>query len=219
MQVAYFLNAQTRAGGFPGREGPADLYYTAFGLRALSVLGRLEGETADLAVRYLRSQLSERHSIVDLFSLIYAAQLLHAASGIDVLDQAPAWPCACPSCWPACVATTEASRGRWKGIEGAPTRPSSALLCLQLLEQPIERPESIAEFLLHQRSPEGGFLEDPGCQAGGGQSDRGGRRWLADSRSADPRNRRRDGRLPVAVAGRRRGFLARPILESRWPIC
>jgi geranylgeranyl transferase type-2 subunit beta len=40
-QAAYLLEAQQPDGGFAGREGGSDLYYTGFALRALSVFGVL----------------------------------------------------------------------------------------------------------------------------------------------------------------------------------
>ena len=39
--AAYLAAAQQEDGGFPGREGPADLYYTGFGLRGLALLDAL----------------------------------------------------------------------------------------------------------------------------------------------------------------------------------
>ena len=39
--AAWFAAAQTADGGFPGRQGPADLYYTGFGLRGLALLDAL----------------------------------------------------------------------------------------------------------------------------------------------------------------------------------
>ena len=49
-QQASFLKTQQREdGGFPGRKGPSDLYYTGFALRALALLDALDRETANRA--------------------------------------------------------------------------------------------------------------------------------------------------------------------------
>ena len=37
----YLLAAQQTDGGFKGRDGESDLYYTSFALRGLSILGQL----------------------------------------------------------------------------------------------------------------------------------------------------------------------------------
>ena len=39
--AAYLASKQLDSGGFPDREGEPDLYYTAFGLRGLALLGEL----------------------------------------------------------------------------------------------------------------------------------------------------------------------------------
>ncbi|MCA9183110.1 MAG: geranyl transferase, partial [Planctomycetales bacterium] len=90
---ARFLREQQRAdGGFAGREGGSDLYYTGFGLRSLAILGELDDEIAARAREFLRSRLQREESIVDFFSLIYGAKLLEAATGDDLFaDQATDW--------------------------------------------------------------------------------------------------------------------------------
>ena len=67
-QADYFKRAQRADGGFAGREGGSDLYYTGFGLRGLSILGELYGEPAERAAGFLRGRLSGRESIVDFLS-------------------------------------------------------------------------------------------------------------------------------------------------------
>jgi geranylgeranyl transferase type-2 subunit beta len=56
--VAYLLAAQRDDGGFAGREGSSDLYYTGFALRSLAMLGELYGPPAERAAAFLRSRLS-----------------------------------------------------------------------------------------------------------------------------------------------------------------
>src|SRR5438093_13457636 len=88
----YLLGAQRDDGGFAGREGDSDLYYTSFALRSLAMLGELYGPPAERAAAFLRSRLRGQESIVDFLSLIYGAALLESASGIDVLAGAePNW--------------------------------------------------------------------------------------------------------------------------------
>ena len=156
----YLLESQNDDGGFAGREGGSDLYYTGFGLRGLALLGQLSGSAAERAAGFLRTRLTGRESIVDFFSLIYSAVLLRVMAGIDLFDAAPAG-------WQRLVAGSleELRRddgGYAKGVEG---RASSTYhtflvaLCFQLLEIPLPNPDDIVRFLRAQWAEGGGFLE------------------------------------------------------------
>ena len=78
----FIWSFQQSDGGFSGREGGSDLYYTAFALRTLAMTGELTGDPAQRVAQYLISQLTTEQSIIDLASLIYAATLLANAAGI-----------------------------------------------------------------------------------------------------------------------------------------
>ena len=69
--------------GFPGREPGSDLYYSAFALRALAILGQLDGPLAESAATYLRNQRQRNVSVIDLISLILAARQIELATGVD----------------------------------------------------------------------------------------------------------------------------------------
>src|SRR5206468_751176 len=88
----YLLAAQREDGGWAGREGGSDLYYTGFALRSLAMLGELYGPPAERAAGFLKSRLTSQESIVDFFSLIYGAELVSSAAGMDVFAGAdPNW--------------------------------------------------------------------------------------------------------------------------------
>src|SRR3977135_2409034 len=89
-QAAYFAGKQNPDGGFSGREGESDLYYTGFGLRGLSILDALTPEICGRAAGYLRGCLASRASVVDLFSLLYSCLLVQVGGGVDVLEASPA---------------------------------------------------------------------------------------------------------------------------------
>ena len=156
----YFLSAQQPDGGFSGREGGSDLYYTTFAMRGLSILGELYGEVADRIESYLKPQLTSHQTIVDFFSLFYAANLLKISSGRDIFQDAD------PS-WRMQVATfLETLRREDGGYAKAPEGNAGStyntflvLLVLQLLECPIPNPEKAIEFLDSRRDPEGGWHE------------------------------------------------------------
>lgn len=158
--ATYLKAAQRPDGGFAGREGESDLYYTSFGLRGLSLVGELYGEPAERAGKFLRSRLMSEAPIVDFLSLMYAGMLLKLAAGVDIFSKAG-------KRWPEKVAAyLETLRredgGYAKGDEGAKSSTYHTflvLLCLELLEISPENPQAIVEFLMSQRREDGGFVE------------------------------------------------------------
>lgn len=161
-------SAQQPDGGFSGRAGVSDLYYTSFALRTLAVLGQLEGERAEQAGRFLVSQLTQSTTTVDFLSLIYGAKLLEAAAGVDVFAGAQ-------SDWPEQVARTlETLRrddgGYAKGPEGQASSTYHTFLvtlALELIGAPLLQPERIVHFILGQRRDDGGFVEIRPMRRGG----------------------------------------------------
>ena len=159
-QAAY-LRAQQRAdGGFAGREGSSDLYYTGFGLRALAILGELDDDIAARARVFLQSRLSREESIVDFFSLIYGAKLLEAATGEDLFAASAAgWSDAVAA---ALLQLRRPDGGFAKGAAGTASSTYHSvlvLLCLQLIERPLPEPERLVAFVQSQACDEGGFRE------------------------------------------------------------
>ena len=158
--VRYLQAAQQADGGFAGREGESDLYYTGFGLRGLAIVGELHGSVAENASHFLRGKLGGQESIVDFLSLVYGAALLDAAAGIDVFaDAAPDWRDA------VAAAMDELRRddgGFAKGAAGAASSTYHSflvLLCLELIERPLADPDRLVAFLLSQEADDAGFHE------------------------------------------------------------
>jgi geranylgeranyl transferase type-2 subunit beta len=156
----YLLAAQREDGGFGGREGGSDLYYTGFALRGLAILGELHGETAQRAGQFLRSKLRGQESIIDFLSLIYGGKLLEMAAGVEVFGAAdPSWQSAVAK---ALLQLRRPDGGFAKGAEGSASSTYHTflvLLCMELIEQSVPDPEKIVAFLRSQQAPEGGFLE------------------------------------------------------------
>jgi geranylgeranyl transferase type-2 subunit beta len=156
----YVLAGQRDDGGFAGREGGSDLYYTGFALRSLAMLGELHGPPAERAAGFLRSRLQGQESIVDFLSLIYGAELLKAAAGADAMaDASPTWR-------DAVAAALEKLRREDGGYAKGPDGNASStyhtflvLLCQQLIGREPEDPRSIVRFIQSQRCEEGGFRE------------------------------------------------------------
>src|SRR4051812_10118810 len=85
----YLLAAQNPDGGFSGREGESDLYYTGFALRGLAVLDALTPALCERTAPFLRASLTREASVIDLFSLLYSILLVQAGCGPPSLAPPP----------------------------------------------------------------------------------------------------------------------------------
>jgi geranylgeranyl transferase type-2 subunit beta len=158
--VAYVRTFQQPDGGFSGRDGGSDLYYTGFALRSLGMLGELHGDVAERAASYLRSRLSGQVAIVDFLSLIYSAKLVELAAAIDVFAGQPRG-------WQQAVAKAlEDLRRPDGGYAKTPEGQASSVyhtflvvLGQQLLGLPIVEPERLTKFVLGRHRDDGGFVE------------------------------------------------------------
>ena len=87
--AGFLLGAQNPDGGFPGRRGSSDLYYTGFALRGLALTDELSDPAAGRAAAFLQARLDGRKMpSIDFLSLVYSAVLLEATSGLDVFGAA-----------------------------------------------------------------------------------------------------------------------------------
>lgn len=156
----YLLAAQNPDGGFSGREGGSDLYYTGFALRSLAVLQSLNETTCTRAAAFLKTRLGGSAGVVDFFSLVVSCYLVPIGGGPDVLADAPAD-------WRDRVATTlegfrtpDGGYGKTPGAPHGSTYTSFLVaLCLQLLERPIPEPGRLTAFVKSRRRPDGGYVE------------------------------------------------------------
>jgi geranylgeranyl transferase type-2 subunit beta len=156
----FLLAAQQPDGGFTGRQGSSDLYYTSFALRGLAILGELYGDVARRSADFLRSRLAGKESLIDLMSLVFAAASLDAAAGIHLLAETDDdWKT-------ALTARLQALRCPDGGFAKGPGGMASstyhtflALVCLQLIDRPVADPENITRFITSQQSESGGFRE------------------------------------------------------------
>jgi geranylgeranyl transferase type-2 subunit beta len=156
----YVLKAQREDGGWGGREGDSDIYYSSFALRSLAILGELTGETADRASRFLISRTQQQESIVDLLSLIYSAALIEAATETNPLHAiAVDWKDNIRQLLYRLRREDGGFARTEQGNVGSTYQTFLVAICLELLEQPLPADDPCVEFLLSQRRSDGGFLE------------------------------------------------------------
>jgi geranylgeranyl transferase type-2 subunit beta len=156
----YFAGKQNPDGGFSGREGESDLYYTGFALRGLAVLDALSPEICARATGFLRGCLTRQTSVVDFFSFLYGCVLVQASGGEDVLEGSPAD-------WPLRVAATlDTFRTKDNGYNKSPGALSGSTyhtflvgLCFELLGQSLPHPEEVLRFVQARRRDDGGYVE------------------------------------------------------------
>lgn len=156
----YVLQKQREDGGWSGREGASDLYYTSFALRSLAILGFLEGEVAQRSAEYLRLQTQSQQSIVDILSLVYGARLIEASSNIDPFSD-------CERQWETrfstLLDTLRRSDGGFskslQGHAGSTYQTFLVAICRELIGIPLPKDDPATSFLLSQRQDDGGFLE------------------------------------------------------------
>ena len=158
--AVYLRAAQNPDGGFSGREGDSDLYYTGFALRSLAVLGALTPDVCARTAGFLRASLTRHAGVIDFFSLLYTCVLVELFGGEKVLDAAtPDWR-------DRVAATLETFRpadGGYAQTAGGPAGSTyhSFLvgLCYQLLGRDVPDAPSLARFVLSRRRDDGGFVE------------------------------------------------------------
>jgi geranylgeranyl transferase type-2 subunit beta len=151
---------QNSDGGFPGREGGSDLYYTGFALRCLAVLDALEPDILGRAAGFLRSALAQQASVVDFFSLLYSCLLVQAGGGPDVLADSPAdWPERVTTVLET-FRTADGGYAKNAGAASGSTYHTFLVgLCYQLLGRDLPRPDEVVRFIASRRREDGGYVE------------------------------------------------------------
>jgi geranylgeranyl transferase type-2 subunit beta len=158
---ASWLMAQQRPdGGFAGREGESDPYYTAFALRALWILDALDQSIGDRAATFLRSRLTAKESIIDMISLIFGAAICELAVGSIVIgDDDLVWRQNIANL----LGTLRTEDGGFaktpEGRAGSTYQTFLSMLCHELIEIEPAEPQRLIEFVASQAHPEGGYLE------------------------------------------------------------
>ncbi len=156
----FLLSQQTDSGGFKGREGDADLYYTGFAARALAVSGGLDPVCCRRLASYLITIDPLKLGVIDLLSWLYSALVVQTSCGIDLLAGLPT------DFVPQVIALIEANRtsdgGYAKSNEGAlGSTYQSFLVALtyELLGQKMPRRNAMVQFLFDRQRDDGGFVE------------------------------------------------------------
>ncbi|NND97697.1 MAG: terpene cyclase/mutase family protein [Pirellulaceae bacterium] len=157
---AWLLAQQRADGGFAGREGESDPYYTAFALRSLWILDALDESAGNKAAAFLRSRLSAKESIIDLISLIFAAAICELAVGAVVIgDDDTTWRQKIAQLLGSLRTDDGGFAKTPEGRAGSTYQTFLSILCHELIEIEPTDPNRIVDFVDSQAHVDGGYLE------------------------------------------------------------
>lgn len=156
----FVLSRQRTDGGFAGREGDSDVYYTSFAARCLMTLGDVPDTARDALAGYVARQSYEQLNAVDLLSWTSTALAVQLMGGGDPLA-------ALPSDWTARVAARIESLRRDdggyakspEGAVGSTYQSFLSMLTYELLGRAVPRPNRLTQFLYDRQRNDGGFVE------------------------------------------------------------
>lgn len=171
--ASYLRSIQNPDGGFSGRSGSSDLYYTGFALRSLALLGQLDEELSRRAARFLGSHQPGRlTSAIDLFSLLVSARLVLAGGGPDLIEGTNQGT---NQDW---IHQSEALLNRLRTpdggyaklvgqITGSTYASFLAAMCYELIGVSLPEPERLQRFIRSRRRSDGGYVEIAAMKRGG----------------------------------------------------
>ena len=156
----FILAHQQPDGGFRGREGDSDLYYSAFAVRGLVLLGDVPSSAWKALAGYLRRHDWRRLGVIDLMNWLSMAVTLQIAGGEDLLAvETGDWR-------GEMLARLERVRrddgGYAKSDEGAAGSTYHSFLVLltyELLGARPPRPNALIQFFYDRQRDDGGFVE------------------------------------------------------------
>lgn len=156
-----FIRSQQQPdGGFSGREGGSDLYYSGFAVRSLGILGGLEPAETESISNYLRGFSLESLWTIDLLSWLYCALIVQASGGEDLLNTAPEnWQLQIKER----LETLRTEDGGYaksdQGALGSTYHSFLVVLIYQLIGQEVPVPNRLIQFLYDMQRDDGGFVE------------------------------------------------------------
>ena len=160
--VDFILRFRQSDGGFAGREGGSDLYYTSFAVRALALLDALDHSRCQDIATYLKSAAAARreYSLIDLVSWLYSVITVQLIGNLEPLAGDA------ESFADEVTASLEAFRrpdGGYaktnEGGVGSVYHTFLVALCYELLGRSLPDLAGVERFVLSRRRDDGGFVE------------------------------------------------------------
>ena len=158
---ADFVRARQQAdGGFTGREGDSDLYYTSFAVRSLAMLDALDPAVTTPLAEYLKGLDWRRLGVIDLMNWLWLALTLQINAGIDLIgDAGDDWS----EQLAARLESVRAPDGGYaksaEGASGSTYHTFLVVLTYEMLGLRPPRPGALTQFLYDRQRDDGGFVE------------------------------------------------------------
>ncbi len=164
----FIYSQQSSDGGFTGREGDSDLYYTGFAVRGLMITGGIPEKDCEKIGRYLTQFQPDRLNVIDLISWLFSLIALQMSGyqidssilGVEILERI----------FSRLESLRREDGGYAKSEDGAlgSTYHSFLVVLLyELLGQEIPAPNRLIQFIYNRQRDDGGFVEiDPMKRSG-----------------------------------------------------
>ena len=157
---AFVLSRQNADGGFSGREGESDLYYTGFAVRSLALLNSLPEEDCRRIADFLRASGRSQVTVIDLVSWLYCALVVQGFGGIDVLSQVDEnWPDRLAEILESFRTKDGGYAKTHEGAAGSTYYSFLVALCYELIGRPLPHSARLLQFVFDRQRDDGGFVE------------------------------------------------------------
>lgn len=156
------LARQCSDGGFAGRRGDSDCYYTGFALRSLAILGHWDDPSVAAAAAFLAKRMQSDQPPVDVLSAVQSLELIERLGGppgriAAAIDRR--------SPFERLIARLRRPDGCFaKTEQSGPSSTYGTFLMVataQLVGVPIPAAREIAAAIATRQQPDGGFAELP----------------------------------------------------------
>ncbi len=157
-QAEYLRAAHRPDGGFAGRRGGADLYYTSFALRTVALLQALSPDGWERAAAYIQQCEPQAEGVVDAFCVL---------GSLRALAQAGQHTQGCTEGVQRALANCRRPDGSYAGVpggEGSVYHTFLGTLCEQMLGR---TPGDASAFVRSCRRPDGGFSDQAAAPRSG----------------------------------------------------
>ncbi len=156
----FIRSKQQRDGGFGGRDGDSDLYYTSFAVRGLAMLGGLTLAECESVGGFLKTYDWRKLGVIDLMNWLYSVLAVQAFGGADLLAEAePDWPDRIATKLEA-VRTKDGGYAKsTEGAAGSTYHSFLVTLTYELLGKLPPNPRSLIQFIYDRQRDDGGFVE------------------------------------------------------------
>jgi geranylgeranyl transferase type-2 subunit beta len=159
-QRRFVLSRQNADGGFSGREGGSDLYYTGFAVRSLAVLRELDTDDCERIAAYLRAASRSHVTVIDLVSWLYSALVVQGVAGIDVLSAVDAdWPDRLAGILESFRTKDGGYAKTHEGAAGSTYHSFLVTICYELIGRPVPHVARLLQFVFDRQRDDGGFVE------------------------------------------------------------